>query len=263
MSIKIIVLGSGTSTGVPILGKHTPVNHSKDPKDTRLRASLFIDGKLPIIIDTGPDFRLQLLNNQIDDVSHVLLTHSHYDHVGGLDDLRPLCFKNDKGITCFSDDFTHREIIGRYQYFYREEDYFGKPKINFNLLPENENGLFASFYVGETLIQPVKLMHIKNKSFHSIGYVFDKKFAYLTDFREVFTEYTDFLYDLDLMIIGAPLPKPHPNHLSIFEAVDLINKYRAKKGAITHLADGKFHKELENELPQHIRPAYDGMELSI
>jgi phosphoribosyl 1,2-cyclic phosphate phosphodiesterase len=261
--MKITVLGSGTSSGVPIVGRNTPVNLSDDPKDRRSRASIFIEGDPSIIIDTGPDFRTQVLNNHIDNITHVLYTHSHYDHIGGLDDLRPLCFKNRDGISCYSDEFTHNEIIGRYQYFYGDEDYYGKPKINFHLLSINDRGIFTSFYIGDTLIQPIKLMHIPSKPMNSVGYVFNKKLAYLTDFREIYDEYMEFLYDLDLVIVGAPLPNPHPNHLSIYEAAKLIDKLKARQGLITHLADEKFHSELEKELPEHIRPSFDGMTLKI
>jgi len=261
--MKVIVLGSGTSTGVPVVGRNTPVNLSDQPKDRRSRASIYIEDDIPIIVDTGPDFRMQILTHRIEDVGHVLYTHSHYDHIGGLDDLRPLCFKNPDGITCYSDEYTHKQITDRFNYFYSEDDYFEKPKIHFQLLPVDKNGLFSSFQIGKTLIQPVKLMHIPSKSYGSVGYVFNNKMAYLTDLREIFSEYMDFLYNLDLVIVGSPLPYPHPNHLSIYEAVDLIKKLKARQGLITHLADQKFHHELINEFPGHIQPAYDGITVKI
>jgi phosphoribosyl 1,2-cyclic phosphate phosphodiesterase len=262
-TMKVTILGSGTSSGVPVVGKNTPVNLSDDVHDRRLRSSIFFHSETPLIVDTGPDFRIQALQYGIVNVSHVLYTHSHYDHIGGLDDLRPLCFKNNDGITCYSDDNTYNEIIGRYQYFYDPEDYFGKPEIHFLRLPLDKNGRFEKFQIGPLEIQPVLLLHIPSKPLYSVGYVFNKKLAYLTDFREIREDYMEFLYDLDILIVGAPLPDPHPNHLSIYEASDLIQTLRGKNGILTHLADRKFHRELLDELPPHIRPAYDGMLLEI
>lgn len=257
--MKVTVLGSGTSAGVPVVGKDTPVNLSADPKDKRLRTSIYIEGEPPLLVDTGPDFRMQILGNGIKNISHVLLTHSHYDHIGGLDDLRPLCFKNPEGINCYSDQETHRAVSGRFQYFYDSADYFGKPRINFLYLPLDALGNFSAFHIGSNRIQPIKLMHIESKSFYSVGYVFNGKFGYLTDFRWIDPVYMDFVRNLDILMIGAPLPEPHPNHLSIYEAVELIQKLNAKKGFITHLADEKFHQELEQELPENIKPAFDGL----
>jgi len=264
--VNVTVLGSGTSSGVPVVGKHTPVNHSSDPRDKRLRSSIRVEtsgGGESIIVDTGPDFRMQALNNRIDTVTNVLLTHPHYDHIGGLDDLRPLCFKQPDGITCYSDEFTHDQIIERFTYFHDDETYYGKPKIHFKLLPRDEQGIFSGFSIGQTHVQPIKLLHIHEKPMYSVGYVFNHKLAYLTDFREIPGEYMSFLYNLEAVIVGAPLPKPHPNHLSIYEAVDLIKELKARQGFITHLSDEKFHTELEDELPPNIRPAFDGMTLKI
>lgn len=261
--MKITVLGSGTSAGVPVLGKNTPVNLSTDAKDKRLRSSLYIEGDPPFIIDTGPDFRMQMIRHGIDNITHVLLTHSHYDHIGGLDDLRPLTFKNPDGISCFSDKDTRQDIINRYRYFYNKEDYYGKPRINFHILPENSGGIYEKFNIGNNQIQPIKLRHVESMNIFSTGFVFNEKFGYLTDFRDINEEYLPFLYNLDTLIIGAPLPEPHPNHLSIKEAVDLIQSFKAKRGYITHLADQKFHKELESELPEGIYPAYDGLIIEV
>ncbi|MDH4199806.1 MAG: MBL fold metallo-hydrolase [Spirochaetia bacterium] len=257
--MKITVLGSGTSSGVPVLGKNSGVNLSLDPKDKRLRSSIYMEGDPPLLIDTGPDFRMQMLAQGINNITHVLLTHSHYDHVGGLDDLRPLCFKNPEGISCYSDEHTHREIIDRFQYFYDTKDYFGKPKLNFLYLPLDKSGNFSEFHIGTNRIQPVKLMHIESRSFYSVGYVFNGKFAYLTDFRWVDPAYIGFVQDLEILMVGAPLPDPHPNHLSIYEAIELIQKLNAQKGYITHLADAKFHQELADEFPENIIPAFDGL----
>jgi phosphoribosyl 1,2-cyclic phosphate phosphodiesterase len=261
--MKVTILGSGTSAGVPVLGKNTPVNLSTDPKDKRTRASIIIQSKINLIVDTGPDFRMQLLTNGIDDIQHVLYTHSHYDHIGGLDDLRPLCFKYEDGISCYSDDYTYAEIASRYQYFYDPEDYFGKPQINFFKLKTDEAGVFKSFHIDDIEIQPVKMIHVELKKIYSVGYIFNEKLAYLTDFREILPEYIPLLENLDYAIIGAPLPVPHPNHLSIYEASDLAIKLNVKKAFITHLADRKFHTELEKELPMHIQPAYDGLTFEI
>ncbi len=261
--MKITFLGSGTSTGVPVLGADNEVSRSDDPKDTRLRSSVFIESGVRLIIDTGPDFRNQMLAHGIDTLDAVLYTHEHYDHAGGLDDLRPLSYKTPEGINVYLSEQTKDKIMITHDHIGQNSTYYGKPRLHFHTLPTDNQGLFTSFSIGDLSIQPVNMMHSRESNLDSVGFVFNRKFAYLTDFKNIYPPYLRYLENLDLLVLGAPLPFDHPTHISMEEAIRLIEQVKAKRGLITHLADKKLHSDLVKEMPKHIQPAYDSLALEI
>jgi len=261
--MQITFLGSGTSTGVPVIGKRSPVNLSQDPKDKRSRSSILVENGVTIVVDTGPDFRAQFLNNNIENLDGVLYTHHHFDHLGGLDDLRPLTFSLEHGLPAYCQQQTFDYIKKKYEYLDAKSAYSRRPKIQFNVFKANEDGILKHFTLGDMHIQPIELEHDNTTGVTSIGYIFDSKFAYITDFIKVNAKYTKFLQNLEVVCLGAPLLQPVKNHISIPDATSLINKWNAKKGLITHLSDQMFHVDLENELPHHISPAYDGLVINL
>jgi len=253
--MEITILGSGTSMGVPILGHDTPVARSKDPRDKRLRSSVLITKEETMVIDTGPDFRTQMLNNQVMKVDRVLYTHHHYDHIGGLDDLRPLTHSRKDPIEIYCHMQTYDDIIRRYPYLNGNGNKSFHP-LSFNP-HQQQDGLLTSFIAGEFSVQPIECIHVRSAAIISTGYVIDKKFGYLTDLIEIKEGYEPFLSNLELLVIGAPLPFPHENHISIYQAEELLQKFSPEQGLITHLGDRLFHEELEARLAPPLGPAYD------
>lgn len=261
--MKITFLGTGTSTGVPVLGVENRVSQSSDPRDKRLRSSIMIEEQGRVVVDTGPDFRQQMLREGVERLEGVLFTHEHYDHAGGLDDLRPFSRQAAEGVDLYLSAHVHAKILKRHDYIGGESKYYAKPRLNFHDFAADEGGRLLPFEVGGLEVQPIEMMHIDELQLHSTGFVFQGRWAYLTDFKSIKEEYLGFIQRLDLMILGAPLPFSHPTHISIGEAVELINSSGARRGIITHLSDKKLHAELERELPPHIRPAFDSMTIEL
>jgi len=261
--MQVTILGSGTSTGVPVLGKNGPVNNSTDEHDKRLRSSILIENDLTFIVDTGPDFRAQMLNNNTHHLDAVLYTHFHYDHIGGLDDLRPLTYLHEDGLTIHCDKTTYDYIYQRYDYIKADSQYKIKPKLKFEILNKNSDGIYEAFQIGKTKVQPVEAIHVPDLNISSVGYIFNDTLLYLTDFKELRPGYEELLLTVKTAILGSPLPHEHPSHVSIPQAIDLMKEWEIEQGYITHLSDKKNHEELEMELPSFISPAYDGLVIKI
>ncbi|MES0489769.1 MAG: MBL fold metallo-hydrolase [Leptospirales bacterium] len=257
--MQVKILGSGTSTGVPVLGRDGPVNHSTDPRDKRLRSSILIEDDVTFIVDTGPDFRAQMLENNTHHLDAVLYTHFHYDHIGGLDDLRPLTYLHEDGLTIHCDKTTFDYIYQRYDYIKADSQYKIKPKLKFDVLNKDENGIYKPFRIGKTKIQPIEALHVPELNISSVGYIFNDTFLYLTDFKELRAGYEELLKTVKIAILGCPLPHEHPSHISMDQAVELMNKWNIEQGYLTHLSDKKTHRQLAKELPSYISPAYDGL----
>ncbi|RME89332.1 MAG: MBL fold metallo-hydrolase, partial [Candidatus Hydrogenedentota bacterium] len=186
MSLTITILGSGTSTGVPIIGCPCPVCNSNDPKNKRLRASIFVQSKnTSLVVDTGPDFRYQMIRENINTLDAVLYTHIHYDHVGGFDDIRPFSYRRKSPFPCYADSYTIEQMKTRHPYIESTENYSSsRPQVNFIPLQE-KNGMMQPFTIGDIQIQPIKMLHVKDISLRSYGYVFNRQVGYLTDFKEI------------------------------------------------------------------------------
>lgn len=260
------VLGSGTSTGLPILACGCSVCLSIDERDQRLRSSILLhENNFSVLVDCGPDIRQQLIREQVQQLQAVLLTHIHYDHVGGLDDLRPLSYAHKHGLNCFADSYTQKIILRNHPHLQLWKQVQNLPRLNILSFDGSFDKGFSSFFINELEVQPVRLMHVEEAQLYSIGFVFNKKLAYLTDFKYILPEDKKYLYDLDVMIVGAPLLARHKNHVSIKEAMQLILSFRAKKGYITHLAHDISHQDLTDHFislgANHIRPCYDGQKL--
>lgn len=261
------VLGSGTSTGLPVLACGCSVCQSKDERNQRLRSSILLHKKnFSVLVDCGPDVRQQLLREQVHKLDAVLLTHIHYDHVGGLDDLRPLSYAHANGLNCFSDSYTQKIILRNHPHLQQWKKIQNLPRLNIATFTGDFDKGFSSFFIDELEVQPIRLMHVQEANLHSIGFVFNKTFAYLTDFKYILPKDEKFLYDLNVMMVGAPLLSSHKNHVSIDEAMKLILYFRAKKGYITHLAHDISHKDLIDYFSslqaKHILPCYDGQKFN-
>lgn len=252
--MKLKFLGSGTSQGVPVIACHCEVCTSLNPKDKRFRSSALVttDSGKKILIDCGPDFRMQMLDNREEQVDAVLLTHEHNDHVIGLDDLRPLIFKNRKNIDLYCQKRVGDEVRARFPYAFSDVKYPGAPSFDLHEI----DGPFSIF---GTEIIPVEVMHSKIKI---LGFKF-KKLAYITDASFISDQEKEKLQDLDYLILNCiRREEVHPAHFILPQALELFEELKPKKFYLTHISHHLgLHDELEQELPDNVHLAYDGLEL--
>ncbi len=248
--MKITFLGTGTSYGVPMIGCGCSVCMSDNPKNFRTRSSILIsEGKYCILIDAATELRLQCLKNKVKKVDAVLLTHSHADHVLGLDDLRHFNRNHKTSIPVYGSKSTVNDIHKMFSYVFEETSSNGnKPK--FTLMPIN--GMFKLF--GFEII-PLDVMHGQDEV---TAYRFDK-FAYITDVSQIPPVSMDKLKGLNLLILDALRIRPHEKHFSIEQAINIVNRLKPKQALFTHIAHDIEHEETNNMLPRGIQLAYDGL----
>lgn len=253
--MKLRILGSGTSTGVPEVGCTCPVCTSSDPRDNRLRTSALLhadDGSV-ILIDCGPDFREQMLRNpSFEKIDGVLVTHEHYDHVGGLDDLRPFCRFGE--IPIYSDAYTAEHLRARMPYCFVEQKYPGVPRI---YLQEVKAGI--PFFLRQTEILPLCVMHGK---LPILGYRIGGKLGYITDMLTLPDESLQLLMGVDVLVMNALRIKAHPTHQCVEEAIRIAIQIGAKETYFVHMSHHVgLHADISRSLPSSIQFAYDGLEI--
>jgi phosphoribosyl 1,2-cyclic phosphate phosphodiesterase len=246
--MEILFLGTGTSTGVPQIACNCAVCTSQNEKDKRLRSSVLvtIDG-VRILIDCGPDFRQQALTNHISKVDCILLTHEHYDHVSGLDEVRPM-----READVFGEKRVLEAVVQNMPYIFRADPYPGAPEIRLNEITEEP------FSIKGVDIIPVRMTHFNLPVFgYRIG-----NFAYLTDFSAVNGHETDKLKNLDVLVVDALRQFPHHGHLMLSEALELIEKLKPKKAFLTHIShDMGLHETVQPALPENVFLAYDNLKV--
>ena len=244
--MNVLFLGTGTSTGIPLIGCKCNVCASIDKKDNRLRASVLItDGTTKILIDCGPDLRQQLLTYQVNHLSGILLTHEHYDHVGGLDDVRPL-----GEAQMYAEKKVLNVIQRNMPYCFGENKYPNVPTIHLNEIDEN------AFFIDHLKVLPIRIMHAK---LPILGFRIGN-LAYLTDVKTMDDKAIEQLQNLDVLILNALRIKKHIAHLSLDEALELAARIGAKKTYFTHMShDMGLHEDVNQLLPENIQLAYDGL----
>lgn len=253
--MKLKFLGSGTSQGVPVIACHCEVCTSLNPKDRRFRSSTLVttDSGKKILIDCGPDFRMQMLENREEQIDAVLLTHEHNDHVIGLDDMRPLIFRNKKNIEIYCMKRVGDEIKSRFPYAFADVKYPGAPSFD---LHEIQN---RSFEILGTDIRPIEVLHHRLPIF---GYKI-KDLAYITDASFITNEEKEKLKNLDFLIVNCIRKEDiHPAHFILPQVIDLFEELKPKKMYLTHISHHMgLHDDTEMELPDNMFLAYDGLEI--
>ena len=248
--MKLLILGSGTSTGVPVIGCGCRVCTSTEPRNRRTRASALIQSRgKNILIDTSTDLRAQALSNGITRIDAVLFTHPHADHIHGIDDLRSFNMIQDAPIPCYGDSKTIERIRVMFEYIFREEPAESwRPNLTTTVVEEP----FTTFH---TEITPLKIHHGRSVILgFRVGGV-----AYLTDCSAIPAESMERLRGLDLLVIGALRRRPHPTHFSIDQALEAVEELKPKKAVLTHLSHTVDYTTDNGKLPQGVELAYDGM----
>ena len=228
--MKLHFLGTGTSTGIPQIGCNCKVCQSSNPKDTRFRASAIVSNEdINLLIDCGPDFRTQILNCNSPHLNALLITHSHYDHVGGVDDLRPYCKEIDFPIYCKSD--VSIDLRNRVPYCFTTNPYPGVPSFQLNDI--------------------------------SVGDIVNN-LAYITDAKTISDETITKISHIDTLVINALRKDEHISHMSLQQSLDVIKKVNPRIAYLTHLShDMGLHEEVEATLPQNVKIAYDNLIIDI
>ena len=246
---RVTVLGSGTSVGVPRIACDCPVCASMDPRNKRLRCSILIehDGH-NLIVDTTPDLRTQALRADIRMVDAVLFTHSHADHLHGLDDVRCYCFEREGPVPCYGDELTLERIRTVFDYAFDSPYASALPQLDLHLIDGNLE-LF------DLTIEPLTVYHgrLPVLAFR-VG-----SFAYVTDCSSVPAESMERLSGLDVLILDALRHKEHPTHFSLSEALDLVTELAPKHTYLTHIAHDLDHTSTNADLPSNVELAYDGL----
>ena len=251
--MKITFLGTGTSSGVPLIGCTCEVCRSLDYRDKRLRVSIHLEvGGKSFVIDTGPDFRQQMLRESILQLDAVLFTHEHKDHTAGLDDVRAFNFLQRRDMPIYARASVLEQLQSEFAYVFAEKRYPGTPRLQLN---EIKNEPFE--------IQGVTFMPIEVKHLHLPVFGFRvHDFAYITDVNFISETEQEKLRGLDVLVLGALQREPHPSHYTLSEALEMIERIKPKRAFLTHISHKMgLQRELDVELPPHIRLAYDGLRL--
>ena len=254
--MKVYFLGTGTSQGIPVIGSHHSVCHSENPKDKRLRVSVWIHSNdFSIVIDCGPDFRQQMLTSKCEHIDAILFTHEHSDHTAGLDDIRPFYFVQGD-IPIYAHQRVLSNLKNRFDYIFETENkYPGAPSVLVNEVINN-----VSCTIKNQTIIPINAWH---GSLQVFGYRIGD-FVYLTDVKTIGNEELEKLKGVKVLVVNALREEPHHSHFSLQEALDFVNLIRPEKTYFTHISHILgFHDEVQKKLPQHVFLAYDNLEITI
>ena len=253
--MEITFLGTGTSQGVPVITCKCDVCLSGNKKDKRLRTSVLVKYKQKsIVIDTGPDFRQQMIRENVDTLDAVLFTHSHMDHTAGLDDIRSYNFKSKKPMEIFCSNDVLKALKMQFSYIFADFRYPGVPKVNVNLIDQDD------FFIDSIKITPIKAFHYK-LPVHGFRI---EDFVYLTDVSNIPEKEKEKMKNADILVLDSLRKEPHMSHLCLQQSIDLINELKPKKSYLIHISHLMgLHDQVQSELPPNIFLSYDGLKVKL
>jgi phosphoribosyl 1,2-cyclic phosphate phosphodiesterase len=253
--LKITFLGTGTSQGVPVIACNCAVCLSKNPKDNRLRSSILIESDTTtIIVDTGPDFRYQMLRNHTQKLDAIVFTHPHKDHIAGMDDVRAFNYKQKSAMEVFATEATQESLRREFYYIFSDFKYPGIPLINFNTIALDR------FTIGDITLQPIEVFHYKMPV---LGFRV-KDFTYITDAKTITDTEFEKIKGTKILVINALQIEKHISHFTLEEAIAFAKKVNAEQTYFTHISHklGK-HKDVSEELGSNIALSFDGLSFDI
>ena len=253
--LTITFLGTGTSGGVPMIGCDCEVCRSTDKKDKRLRSSILIrSANTTLVVDSGPDFRYQMLRADVKHLDAIVYTHSHKDHVAGLDDVRAYNFFSGLPMPVYSDEMTQQVLIREFPYAFKDTRYPGVPEIQLNSIA------LEPFMVGDIPVVPIQVWHLKMPV---LGYRFGK-FTYITDANRIDQSEKQKIRGSEVLILNALRKQKHISHFSLQESIDLARELDIPRVWFTHISHqlGK-HAEVSPELPSGIALGYDMLQIEV
>lgn len=254
--MKLTFLGTGTSTGVPVIGCSCEVCKSTDPCDKRFRTAALLESETTrILIDCGPDIRMQLLKVPFKKIDGVLLTHEHYDHTGGLDDLRPFCFAFGD-LDIYANQHTVEAVYHNFPYCFAEDPYPGVPKFNMKVVEKHQ-----PFHIGDIEVMPIEVMHDKLRI---LGYRFGS-LAYITDMKDISDDELPYLEGVRTLVVNAlRWEKPHHSHMLVDDAIAFSKRIGAEQTYLIHVTHQiGLYEEANRRLPEGFMIPYDGMGITV
>lgn len=255
-SLKIKVLGSGTSQGVPVIACNCHVCTSVDPKDHRLRASVMItvNGE-NYVIDTGPDFRQQMLTNKVQSLKAIIYTHEHKDHIAGMDDVRAFNYKEERDMEIFCTERVEQALIREFYYVFESVKYPGVPAVRINRISDEPFNLPSGVRVIPILVNHYRMPVMGFR----VG-----DFTYITDAKTINPEEMEKVKGSKVLMVNALRIRDHISHFNLEEALEFIAAIKPEKAYLTHISHlFARHKEIETMLPKNVFAAYDGLEISM
>lgn len=249
----VTILGSGTSSGVPMMGCHCKVCTSNNPKDNRLRASVLIEtGGKKILIDTGPDMRLQMLRAKVNALDAVIYTHEHNDHISGLDEIRPFNFFQQKPMDIYLTEQVEYSLRKRFHYVFEEKTYPGLPEVNLHRIT------LHPFYIDDVKIIPIQVYHY---NLPVLGFRIND-FTYITDANFLPDTEKQKIAGTKVLVLNALRKEKHISHFTLDEALDLIAELKPETAYLTHISHQLgLHNAVEATLPSNVHLAYDGLRI--
>jgi len=253
--VIITFLGTGTSQGIPVIACDCEVCQSMDYRDVRTRTSVHIElGDLSLIIDTGPDFRHQILRERIKKLDAVIFTHEHKDHTAGLDEVRSFNFKQKMDMPIYAEKRVLKQLKQEFEYIFSENKYPGVPRVDsheINTEPFSINGQD---------ILPIRVLHYK---LPVLGFRING-FTYITDANQISKEEKEKVIGSEVLVINALQKESHISHFNLEEALELISELKPKKAFLTHISHKLgFHEDISSEIPENVFLAYDGLKINI
>jgi len=253
--LEITFLGTGTSQGVPVITCTCKVCQSQNAKDKRLRSSVLVEtGKNIFVIDAGPDFRQQMLRENVKRLDAVLITHGHKDHIGGLDDVRAFNYFQKGPVDVYAQKNVHDILRSDFFYAFEDDKYPGVPEIELHTIDNN------SFTIKGDLITPIEVMH-----YHLPVFGFRiKDFTYITDANYISEVELEKIKGSKVIVLNALRKKKHISHFTLDEAIKILQQLQPEQAFITHISHQLgLHEEIEKEIPSFIKLAYDGLKIEI